>query len=69
MKTQKFISTFALLFTLAFTSCMFATMAWNLISNGTASVGWETCFALATVIGFSNGLAGFSRQLGKNSHP
>lgn len=68
MKTQKFISAFALVFVLAFVSCMFATMGWNLLSEGAASIDWETCFVLATIIAFSNGFAYFAQQLWKNSH-
>lgn len=68
MKTQKFISAFALVFALAFASCMFATMGWNLISEGTASADWETCFVLAIIIAFSNGFADFAQQLRKKSH-
>ena len=68
MKTQKFISAFALVFVLAFVSCMFATMGWNLLSAGAASVDWEKCFLLATIIAFSNGFADFARQQRKNSH-
>lgn len=68
MKTLKFITGFATVFVLAFASCMFATMGWNLLSEGAASVDWETCFVLATIIGFSNGFADFAQQMRKNSH-
>ena len=68
MKTQRLFTGFALVFVLAFVSCMFATMGWNLLSEGAASVDWETCFVLATIIAFSNGFADFAQQLRKKSH-
>lgn len=68
MKTQKFFTGLTLVFVLAFLSCMFATMGWNLLSEGALIIDWETCLALATIIGFSIGFAKIARHIREKSY-
>lgn len=67
MRTCEIFTGFVLVFILAFASCLFAMMGWNLLSDGTASIDWETCLALATIIGFSVQLADVYRHLRKRT--